>query len=141
MLPKAPVRPDPVRPYSVLHHHLIVDVLVPRRDESLVAREQPRVDPDLRDVERVRTSEEPQAVHEAPKRAKRAPKDVRAVAELRSGEVCRANEVTGLAHERGDADDLQECENTGSRSESGAGRLLRVSDLARGTRTRGSGEH
>ena len=107
MLSKAPIRPDAVRPQSVLDHDLAVDVLVPRRDERRVPREEPRVDPDLRDVERVRAREEPQAVHEAPERAERAVEDVRAVAELGGGEVHGADEVAGLPDERGDADDLR----------------------------------
>ncbi len=107
MLSKAPIRPDPVRPQSVLHDDLAVDPLVPRRDERRVRREQPRVDPDLRDVERVRAREESQPVHEAPKGAEGAVEDVRAVAELRGREVRGAHEVAGLADERGDADDLR----------------------------------
>ena len=107
MLSKAPVRPDAVRPQRVLDYYLAVDVLIPRCDERRVPREEPRVDPDLRDVERVRAGEVPQAVHKAPERAERAVEDVRAVAELGGGEVHGADEVACLPDERGDADDLR----------------------------------
>ena len=120
MLSKAPVRPDAVRPQRVLDYYLAVDVLIPRCDERRVPREEPRVDPDLRDVERVRAREEPQAVHEAPERAERAAEDVRAVAELSGSEVRGADEVAGLPDERGDADDLRgRGRTTGYRERSG----------------------
>ena len=106
MLSEAPIRPDAVCLGRVLHYNLVVDPLVPVGDHARIARQQPRVDPDLRDVERVGAREGSQAVHIPAERAKRAVEDVRAVADLRWREVRLADKEARFPNELGNANDL-----------------------------------
>ena len=106
MLSEAPIRPDAVCLGRVLDYDLVVDPLIPVGDHARVARQQPRVDSDLRDVKRVRAREGSQAVHSTAERAKRAVEDVRAVADLAWREVRLADKKARFPNELRNADDL-----------------------------------
>lgn len=98
MLAKAAISPDPISLGRVLHDDLVVDSLVPVCDQGPVARQQPRVNTDFRDVERVRASEEAQAVHIPAESAEGAIEDVRAVTDLSRREILLTDEEACFSH-------------------------------------------